>query len=138
MKLAFTGPQDIALPVATYRKVGFTILSGGCAVIAQTAEGDSELIYAGAGKAKVKVSSAAARLLIRPFQKDGAVALDVPELRDIVGEAGWRNEPSLTDLSPKPFGMISPEIQAVMDAMNRNAIIREQAMLRALGRRGEA
>lgn len=58
---------------------------------------------------------------------------DIPSLRQL--EPGWIDDGSFTDLSPKPPGQIPYEIQVVINAMNRNAIVREQAMLRALGHR---
>lgn len=61
------------------------------------------------------------------------LTFDIPSLRQ--SEPGWVDDGSFTDLSPKPPGQIPYEIQVVINAMNRNAIIREQAMLRALGQR---
>lgn len=133
MRHMFQGPQDIELASDQLRKLRFTIMSDGCAVFLVDAEG-SELVYAGSGSGNVRVSTSATHMQVRPFRKEGVIRLDIPELRDL-DSVNWLNEPGFTDLSPRPYGQISPEIQAVMDQMNRNAIVREQAMLRALQRR---
>ncbi|QXP08675.1 MAG: hypothetical protein [Arizlama microvirus] len=41
---------------------------------------------------------------------------------------GWRDAPSIVQLEPKNPNVVSPEIRAMMDAMNRNAVRREMAL----------
>lgn len=124
------GEQELDLAAVEPRRLRFTVRSGGCSILCGESKADAMLIYSGSGEATVRASVFGSRLFILPYSKDGLVTIDVPELREAV--AGWLYEPSLTDLEPKPFGAVSPEIQAIMERMNRNAIIREQALLRAL------
>ena len=124
------GQQELDLAAVEPRRLSFTVASGGCSILCGNGIDDAALIYSGAGRSRVTASVYGSRLFILPYSKDGLVSIEVPELRE--AEAGWTYEPSLTDLEPRPFGAISPEIQAVMDRMNRNAIVREQALLRAL------
>ncbi|QXP08681.1 MAG: hypothetical protein [Arizlama microvirus] len=118
----------VQLAAALRRKLSITVVSNGCTI----ADEWGQLLYAGVGKAKIKVNTPTSALLVQ-VADGGTATLSIPELR--TSEPGWTFEPSMTDLEPKQMGAISPEIQAVMDHMNRNAIIREQAMLRALGKR---
>lgn len=124
------GEQVLDLAAAEPRKLRFTVTSGGCSILCGNGKDDAALVYSGAGCATVRATVYGSRLFILPYSKDGLVSVEVPELRE--AEPGWTNEPSLTDLEPPPFGAISPEIQAVMERMNRNAIAREQMLLRAL------
>lgn len=124
------GAQRLDLASAEPRRLRLQVVSAGVSILCGESEDDAALIYSGSGRAVVRASVSGSRLFILPYSKDGLVGLEVPELRE--AEAGWTHEPSLTDLEPKPFGAISPEIQAIMDRMNRNAIIREQALLRSL------
>lgn len=124
------GEQQLDLAAAEPRKLRFTVTSGGCSILCGHGKDDAVLVYSGSGVATVRAKVYGSRLFILPYSKDGLVSVEVPELREDV--VGWLDEPSLTDLEPKPFGAVSPEIQAIMDRMNRNAIIREQALLRAL------
>lgn len=120
---------EIKLPRAERRKFRMNV-TGPCAIFGAGKYGNC--IYHGFGSAKVNTVIEGDAILVVP-QKGATVTLFIPELRDLTVE--WANSESYTDLSPKPFGTISPEIQAIIDKMNRNAIIREQAMLRALGNR---
>lgn len=124
------GEQVLDLAAAEPRRLRFTVKSGGCSILCGHGKDDAVLVYSGAGEATVRAKVHGSRLFILPYSKDGFVSVEVPELREV--EAGWLDEPSLTDLSPRPFGTVSPEIKAVIDQMNRNAIAREQMMLRAL------
>lgn len=121
----------VHLASADLRRLSFSVVSTGCAVyLSGESASDLQLVYAGEGQAVVRLTCEASALWVE-LSEGGSAVIEVPELRtDIVG---WTDEDSLTDLSPRPYGAISPEIKAVMDQMNRNAIIREQAMLRALG-----
>lgn len=127
------GSGRVELPVSVARMLSFKVRSAGCQIFVGDSLETAELVYAGSGDASVKAAVSGGAMLIVASEKNAAVRLEIPELRASV--VGWTDEPSLTDLSPRPFGAVSPEIRAVMDAMNRNAIIREQAMLRALGQR---
>ncbi len=127
------GSSAITLPVTVARMLRFSVVSSGCSIYVGQSLEDCDLVYSGTGAATVKVPVRGNTLLVIADEQNAAVRLDVPETRE--EEAGWLNEPSLTDLNPRPFGTISPEIKAVMDQMNRNAIAREQALLRSLGNR---
>lgn len=128
-----TSPLMVGLAQSGSRFLSFTVNSSGVAVLVGDTVEDAVIVYAGTGKAKVKALVDGGVLWVKPLGKEMICSIDIPEIRK--DEAGWHNEPSLTDLAPRPFGAISPEIRAVIDQMNRNAIIREQAMLRALGSR---
>lgn len=132
-RFVMRGAQVIDLIAAEPRKLSLRVKSSGCSILCGEDEFEASLIYSGVGAARVCGAVEGSRLFVLPYAKDGLVEIDVPELRQ--ADAGWLNEPSLTDLEPRPFGSISPEIQAVIDRMNRNAIIREQALLRSLGAR---
>lgn len=132
MEATFTGQQILELASDKFRKLRLKIVSDGIAIMGENAEGYRHTIYVGGGKADIRVRTDANRLYLMP-SNEMEFTISIPELRDNV--AGWRNEPSLTDLTPKPVGTISPEIAAIMEQMNRNAIIREQKMLKALGQR---
>lgn len=127
--------ESTRIELAAYgpRKISFRIQTTGATVIAENGD-DRVILFAGAGKAKVSGFITGPSLFVS-LSKGNVAHLDIPELRE--NEAGWMDGPCFTDLNPKPRGTVSPEIQAIMDAMNRNAIIREQAMLRALGRAQE-
>lgn len=129
---AATGPKVIDLAGEHHRKVRFSIRSSGVVVYGVRADGDLELLYAGSGAAKVRAAGPFKALSIEPSGKL-PWQIEVPELRDT--SATWTDDVSFTDMEPKPVGQLSPEVRAIMDQMNRNAIAREQAMLRALGRR---
>lgn len=129
---AATGPRVIDLAGHWNRRLSLRVMSDGLMIIANQSDGDQVPIYCGAGSGRVKVSGPFVSLSVEPKSKLPWV-IQIPELR--TDEVGWLNSESYTDLDPKPFGRISPEVQAIMDQMNRNAIIREQAMLRALGNR---
>jgi hypothetical protein len=127
------GRQSLDLAATEPRRLSFKVRSAGCSILCGNNEDDAQLIYSGSGTAHVRVTVFGSLLFILPFSKDGLVAVEVPELRD--EPVGWTNEASLTDLAPRPFGQISPEVQAAIDQMNRNAIVRELAMLKALRQR---
>jgi len=127
------GSGRVDLPVTVARTLRLSVMSSGCAIFVGDSLETAEMIYSGSGAAKIKAAIKGGVLLVVAAEKNGFVQLDIPELRAPV--VGWTDEPSLTDLAPRPFGAVSPEIKAVIDQMNRNAIIREQAMLRALGQR---
>lgn len=130
--LASRGVKGIVVPLASgrFRNLSFQVQSTGCVVSLGSSKDTASVVYSGDGWAEVFTSTSATHL----FAEGAGIVLMIPELREHTF-AGWSNEPSLTDLEPRPLGAISPEIQAVMDRMNRNAIIREQAMLASLGRR---
>lgn len=129
--------ESVQLPVSEPRKLRFRVFSSGVSIMVGSSADDAVLIYSGMGYARVSEAVEGDQLFLVPWTSQGIARLDIPELRNVDPEAaGWTNEESLTDLSPRPYGMISPEIQAVMDRMNRNAIIREQALLRSLGQAG--
>lgn len=131
MKHIVRGAGRIDLAALGPRRIRLEVLTMGAMIVAGSSLETGDLIFAGEGRHTVKAAIEGGSLFVVPFDKNNPTVLDIPELRGF--EAGWTDEPSLTDLSPRPLGAVSPEIQAVMDRMNRNAIIREQAMLRALG-----
>lgn len=129
-RFVMRGAQRLDLIAAHPRRLSIKVKSTGCSILCGNSEDDAAVIYTGSGVASVSAAVEGSRLFVLPYAKDGLVDIEVPELRE--AEAGWLNEPSYTDLSPPPFGAISPEIQAVIDRMNRNAVIREQQLVRAL------
>lgn len=136
MQVQIDGAGMLDLPVSHKRRLSLRVCGENVAVFWGFGPDDCQIIHVGSGIYKVRAVGAGDKLIVATGNGRGVVWLDVPELRD--AEVGWLGTPSLADLSPKPFGQISPEIQAVIDQMNRNAIAREQAMLRSLGRRGQA
>lgn len=134
-KHSFHSTSMLMVPLASSeaRFLALNVNSSGVIITVGDDAADAAVVYAGTGRAKVKVLVEGGTLWARPLGKDMVLDLEIPELR--WDEGGWLDEPSLTDLQPRPFGGVSPEIKAVMDYMNRNAIIREQAMLRSLGNR---
>lgn len=128
MRETFTQQTDLSLPFDS--GILSMVVTGSGAIYT----GDGELALCGSfSRAKCRIKVLGGLITVVP-DEGFCFNLDIPGLRPL-DAAGWLNEPSLTDLSPRPYGQISPEIQAVMDQMNRNAIVREQAMLRALQRR---
>lgn len=124
MRLTFTEAQDFDIPAGLY-----TATLWGSGVIM---DHNQDVLWIGGGaKKRFTFRASGDYITIAP---DNVMVLDIPALRSLDHD-GWINEPSLTDLSPKPFGMVSPEVQAVIDMMNKNAIIREQRMLKALQQR---
>lgn len=128
MRETFTKPTDISLPFDS-GKVSMIVTGSGAIYT-----GDGELALCGSfSRAKCRVNVLGGLLTIVP--DDGfCFTLDIPALRPVETDA-WAGLPSMTDLEPKPFGSVSPEVQAVIDQMNRNALVREQALLRALQQR---
>lgn len=129
-KWQLQGRHVLDLAAVYRRMLRVNVQSAGVSILCGNDKDDADLIYSGSGSAVVRAMVAGSRLFILPYQENGIWQIEVPELRFV--EPGWLREPSLADLNPPPFGQISPEIQAVMDRMNRNAILREQALLRAL------
>jgi len=112
----------LGLATADSRSLVLKVNSTGCVILVGHDPETAEVVYAGSGKAKVKACVEGATLWVKPLGKELVCDIEVPELRHET--AGWCNEPSLTDLEPRPYGTISPEIKAILDQMNRNAIIR--------------
>lgn len=134
MNVVISSSGTLELPGSGLRTIRFDVVSNGCMIFGEC-YGDRKLLFAGENRKGVKGVIDGRFLEIYLSKKDGVAALALPELRNPVDGVEWFGDESYTDLDPKPFGTISPEIQAVMDRMNRNAIIREQALLRALGQR---
>lgn len=134
---AVVGTAVLAFGDVGARRVTVDFVSTGANIYLETESEDGEcsrlLMFSGFGSGSVAFIANASSFL-RIDQEDGAhTSVRIPELRAF--GAGWRRTASFTDLEPKRPGAVSPEVQAVIDQMNRNAIIRETKLLAALDKR---
>lgn len=136
---AVVGGASITLPDAGLRRVQVDLIAEraslflGFVVDPDEGEVGEVLVWSGTGRANLTLSvSGAAEVIVRQ-DDDAAMAIRIPELRDLSVE--WRRTPSFADLEPPKPRTVSPEVQAVMDRMNQNAIRREMLLLQALENR---
>lgn len=132
------GSAQVDLSDAALRRVSVDLISEGAALfLLHAMNGDGEfsrsLVWAGRGSASIGVAVEGPAQLFVSQPEHGATAFRIPELRSL--DAPWLRSPSLAELDPpKPFE-VSPEIQAVVNKMNQNAIRREMLLLQALDAR---
>lgn len=64
---------------------------------------------------------------------DGSTSIRVEGVKP--REVGWTDGPSITDLEPKRFGDVSPEIAAMFQTMQVNMLAREARLLEEIKKR---
>nr|QJB21352.1 MAG: hypothetical protein [Microvirus sp.] len=133
------GSSEVDLPKALLRRVEIDLISEGASIYLasgvdeETGEVSRSLLWCGVGSARVVVAVEGEAKLVVEQQQFFSTAFRIPELRAV--DAAWRRTASFADLDPpKPFA-VSPEIEAVVNRMNQNAIRREMLLLQALDRR---
>lgn len=133
MRLTLRKNDTVELASSERRRFSMMVETTGCTIIGKR-DGADVLLFAGVGVAQVRGVIEGNEITVT-MNNPGITVLDIPELRADFPE--WIGGESYTDLEPRPITTIAPEIQAVIERMNRNAIIREQALLRSLGQRDQ-
>lgn len=131
------GPSGVVLPDRGERRVVVDLVSQGASVFLSMLDKEGEtvrlLLWCGQGEASLQFVAADGMQLEVDQDADAVTSVRVPEFRDM--SAPWVKSASFADLNPKPRLSVSPEVQAVIDQMNANAIRRETILLQALERR---
>lgn len=120
---SFNGDMALEAPFRSR----FDFVTEGCSIYGLVDGADGDLLFCGKGKGHVIFGGEGRSLL---FCGRGHTSVLDWALRPVTVEAGE----SMAQIMPERHRM-SSEMAAVVAQMNRNAIFREQAMLRALGSR---
>lgn len=135
------GSATLDLVDGPSRRVEIDLISEGAALFAYIPRGeDGELerllLWCGRGTARVVLAVTGKVVLGLEQDAERVTSVRVPEARSL--DVAWRNTPSFTDLDPpKPF-TVSPEMEAMIQRMNANAVRREMMLLQALDARLKA
>lgn len=140
--LSFEGLESVELTGPGNVEVHY--VTEGASFFVEAPDGSRVLVGTGVGNGVLRFALSASDvyyLVCNPFQSTNATSLYYQGQRALV--VGWRNEPSITQTVLKGPDDVSPEFQRAIEAVHRNALIREQRLrehfeerLKGLGERG--
>lgn len=126
---SLSGAGEFTLELDQGPVSGQLVTEGASVVI--SVRGDLEVVAAGVGRLAFDlVLLEPGQLVVRPFKASNISSLFLDKWPVDLAETGWVNGDAFVQLELKDRNAISPEVQAVLDKMQRNMLFRE-AQLRA-------
>lgn len=125
--LSFEGMESVELTGPGNVEVHF--VTEGASFFVETPERARVLVGTGAGNGVLRFALAGSDvyyLICNPFQPTNATSLYYQGQRQLV--VGWRDEPSIVQTELKGANEVSPEFQRAIEAVHRNALMREQRL----------
>lgn len=121
---------DFVLEIADRgpRRFDVSLISQGCTITVVEDNEATTLVFHGEGWERISFGIAgAAHVHVDAWKPNFLSSFLWPHAREGV-DVGWRNAAPYTQLDLKDRNAVNPEVQAMMDAMQRNMLKREAAL----------
>lgn len=120
----FEGQKAVPFPGDGSRPLRFEGVTEGASVRVIDDRG-ATLVFTGVGRFDVDCGVVGETVV--EIDGDGTTSLRIEGVKP--REVGWTDGPSITDLEPKRFGDMSPEVAAMFQTLQANMLAREARIL---------